>query len=268
MAGGAEKSLAAIPAARSTREKPGGTRRNKERHRGNSGASRLSPTRPEPASPISTLKVRPQSRSARQPQRPAVPRVASTCSGRPGGGVRRTRSELQPRGGTQADPQSPRRRSISRHRFLLEAEITGGLEHPGIVPVYGLGAYADGRPYYAMRFIRGESLKEAIGRFHAERKAEERPRLAGRWNFASCCAGSWTSATRSTTPIRGACSIATSSRRNIILGKHGETLVVDWGLAKATGKGDASAGERTMTPARPAAVPRPCRVRPWARPPT
>jgi hypothetical protein len=54
----------------------------------------------------------------------------------------------------------------SRTRFLLEAEITGGLEHPGIVPVYGLGTYADGRPYYAMRFIRGDSLKEAIGRFH------------------------------------------------------------------------------------------------------
>ncbi len=34
----------------------------------------------------------------------------------------------------------------SRQRFLIEAEITGGLEHPGIVPVYGLGAYADGRP--------------------------------------------------------------------------------------------------------------------------
>src|SRR4029077_18067422 len=54
----------------------------------------------------------------------------------------------------------------SRQRFLLEAEITGGLEHPGIVPVYGLGTYEDGRPYYAMRFIRGDSLKEAIGRFH------------------------------------------------------------------------------------------------------
>src|SRR5262245_7700466 len=50
----------------------------------------------------------------------------------------------------------------SRQRFLLEAEITGGLEHPGIVPVYGLGAYGDGRPYYTMRFIRGDSLKEAI----------------------------------------------------------------------------------------------------------
>jgi hypothetical protein len=54
----------------------------------------------------------------------------------------------------------------SRSRFVLEAEITGGLEHPGIVPVYGLGTYADGRPYYAMRFIKGDSLKEAIDHFH------------------------------------------------------------------------------------------------------
>src|SRR5262249_20370018 len=54
----------------------------------------------------------------------------------------------------------------SRRRFLQEAEITGGLEHPGIVPVYGLGHHADGRPFYAMRFIRGASLKEAIERFH------------------------------------------------------------------------------------------------------
>src|SRR5439155_12114311 len=55
----------------------------------------------------------------------------------------------------------------SRSRFVLEAEITGGLEHPGIVPVYGLGQYADGRPFYAMRFIQGDSLKEAIQLFHA-----------------------------------------------------------------------------------------------------
>jgi eukaryotic-like serine/threonine-protein kinase len=57
---------------------------------------------------------------------------------------------------------------VSRQRFLIEAEITGGLEHPGIVPVYGLGAYADGRPYYAMRLIKGESLKEAIEQFHGD----------------------------------------------------------------------------------------------------
>jgi eukaryotic-like serine/threonine-protein kinase len=55
---------------------------------------------------------------------------------------------------------------ISRHRFVAEAEITGGLEHPGVVPVYGLGTDAGGRPYYAMRFIKGDSLKEAIARFH------------------------------------------------------------------------------------------------------
>ena len=58
----------------------------------------------------------------------------------------------------------------SRGRFVIEAEITGGLEHPGIVPVYGLGAYANGRPYYAMRFIRGASLKAAIERFQAADK--------------------------------------------------------------------------------------------------
>src|SRR2546428_3123339 len=81
----------------------------------------------------------------------------------------------------------------SRARFLREAEITGGLEHPGIVPVYGLGHYADGRPFYAMRFIRGDSLKDAIERFHQAdgpgREAGERAlalrRLLGR--FVDVC---------------------------------------------------------------------------------
>ena len=64
----------------------------------------------------------------------------------------------------------------SRSRFLLEAEITGGLEHPGIVPVYGLGHHADGRPYYAMRFIRGDSLKEAIAALPRRGRPAGRPR--------------------------------------------------------------------------------------------
>ena len=55
---------------------------------------------------------------------------------------------------------------VSRSRFLSEAEITGSLEHPGIVPVYGLGRHDDGRPFYAMRFIKGNTLKEAIEEFH------------------------------------------------------------------------------------------------------
>src|SRR5206468_3829049 len=64
---------------------------------------------------------------------------------------------------------------VSQSRFLLEARVTGRLEHPGIVPVYGLGRYADGRPYYAMRFIEGETLKQAIGRFHGPEGAVREP---------------------------------------------------------------------------------------------
>ena len=46
---------------------------------------------------------------------------------------------------------------VLRSRFVLEAEINGNLEHPGIVPVYGLGTYSDGRPFYAMRFVQGDA---------------------------------------------------------------------------------------------------------------
>ena len=53
------------------------------------------------------------------------------------------------------DPQS-------QTRFLHEAEVTGRLEHRGIVPVYGLGHFENGRPFYAMRFVSGTSLKDAI----------------------------------------------------------------------------------------------------------
>ena len=76
----------------------------------------------------------------------------------------------------------------ARSRFLLEAEITGGLEHPGIVPVYGLGTYADGRPFYAMRFIQGDSLQEATARFHQQ--AASRDPSERRWACVSCSVAS------------------------------------------------------------------------------
>jgi serine/threonine protein kinase len=135
----------------------------------------------------------------------------------------------------------------SRQRFLLEAEVTGGLEHPGIVPVYGLGTYGDGRPYYAMRFIRGDSLKEAIHRFHADlalnrdpgRRSLELRKLLRR--FTDVC-----------NAIAYAHSRGVLHRDikpgNIIVGRHGETLVVDWGLAKATGEAELGAQERTLMP--------------------
>lgn len=60
-----------------------------------------------------------------------------------------------------------------RRRFLLEAKVTAKLQHPGVVPIFGLVQDADGEPCYAMRFIEGDSLQEAIQRFHA---ADAEPR--------------------------------------------------------------------------------------------
>ncbi len=135
----------------------------------------------------------------------------------------------------------------SRQRFVAEAEITGGLEHPGVVPVYGLGTDVAGRPYYAMRFIKGESLREAIDRFHNDDGLRTD---AGRRSLAL------RTLLRRFTDVCNAIDYAHSrgvihrdiKPANIIVGKHGETLVVDWGLAKAIGRADPSGGERTITP--------------------
>lgn len=123
---------------------------------------------------------------------------------------------------------------FNRNRFLLEAEITGNLEHPGIVPVYGLGCHADGRPYYAMRFIKGDNLKEAIRRYHdLATSPRDRPLLLRQLlaRFVAVC-----------NAIGYAHSRGAIHRDlkpgNIMLGKYGETLVVDWGLAKVVGRDD------------------------------
>jgi eukaryotic-like serine/threonine-protein kinase len=129
----------------------------------------------------------------------------------------------------------------SRDRFLREARITGRLEHPGIVPVYGLGRYLDGRPYYAMRFIKGDSLKEAIDSFHQTVRPDCDPgqrflelhKLLGR--FIDVCnamayAHSRNILHRDLKPA------------NVMLGHFGETLVVDWGLAKTLNQPEGDAG--------------------------
>jgi WD40 repeat protein/serine/threonine protein kinase len=125
----------------------------------------------------------------------------------------------------------------SQARFLLEARLTGRLEHPGIVPVYGLGRYPDGRPYYAMRLIQGETLGRAIERFHSQ---DEAPREPARREIAF---------RRLLRSLIDACNaVAYAHSRgvvhrdlkpdNIMLGRFGETLVVDWGLAKSIASPD------------------------------
>jgi tetratricopeptide (TPR) repeat protein/tRNA A-37 threonylcarbamoyl transferase component Bud32 len=139
-----------------------------------------------------------------------------------------------------------------RARFVVEAEITGRLEHPGIVPVYGLGTFDDGRPFYAMRFIRGDNLKTAIEQFHI---AESKNRDPGRRTLALH------KLLRRFLDVCNAIDYAHSrgvlhrdlKPGNIMLGKFGETLVVDWGLAKSVGRPEgapaqATLGERTLVP--------------------
>ncbi len=99
---------------------------------------------------------------------------------------------------------------VSQARFLLEAKVTGRLEHPGIVPVYGLGRYADGRPYYAMRFIEGETLEPGNRAVSCTGgTAAQQTRSSGRSRSVACCAASWTPATRSPTRTAAASCIAT-----------------------------------------------------------
>jgi serine/threonine protein kinase len=143
----------------------------------------------------------------------------------------------------------------SRARFLQEAEITGGLEHPGVVPIYGLGQYADGRPFYAMRFIRGDSLAQAIERFHREADAKwsnpadvlQLRRLLSR--FLDVCNAMDYAHSRGVLH-------RDLKPGNIMLGQYGETLVVDWGLAKPLGVSEhaAPAADATIPPSHEAAL--------------
>ncbi len=112
-----------------------------------------------------------------------------------------------------------------RSRFLREAEITAGLQHPGVVPVYAAGHYDDSRPYYAMRFIEGSSLTDAISDYHRAGTSDDLAfrELLGR--FVDVCE------TIAYAHSRGVIH-RDIKPSNIMVGAFGETLVVDWGLAK------------------------------------
>src|SRR5262245_52427229 len=121
---------------------------------------------------------------------------------------------------------------VREMRFLREALITARLEHPGIVPVYEAGRWPDGTPFYAMKLVAGRSLRALL----AERETvEERISLLHH-------------------VIAVADAIAYAHDRNIIhrdlkpanvsVGDFGETIVIDWGLAKdLTAAEDATVAE-------------------------
>ncbi|MEO7035960.1 MAG: serine/threonine-protein kinase [Polyangiaceae bacterium] len=105
-------------------------------------------------------------------------------------------------------------------RFLREARVTGALEHPNIVPVYELGRRADGTLYYTMRIVPGRTLAQAVADCQG---LDERLALVN--HFSGLCQA-----------IAFAHSKGVVHRDikpdNVMIGEFGETVVLDWGMAK------------------------------------
>ena len=120
-------------------------------------------------------------------------------------------------------------------RFVREARIAGQLQHPGTVPVHEFGDLADGRPYFAMKLVKGRTLEALLN----ERKApsQDLPRFLG--IFEQVCQ------TVAYAHARGAIH-RDLKPANVMVGRFGEVQVMDWGLAKVlTGTDAARAGGGT-----------------------
>lgn len=111
-------------------------------------------------------------------------------------------------------------------RFLQEARVTGQLEHPSIIPVYELGYRADGSLYYTMKLIRGQSMHDFL-----KDAKDIRDRLNLLPHFLNLCQA-----------ISYAHSRGVIHRdlkpMNIMIGEFGETVLIDWGIAKVKGQDD------------------------------
>ena len=114
-------------------------------------------------------------------------------------------------------------------RFLEEAQVTGQLDHPGIVPVHELGLDAEGRVYFTMKLVKGQTLKEVFEELAAGEGGWTQTRVLGLL-LKVCEAMSYAHAKgvihRDLKPA------------NVMVGKYGEVYVMDWGLAKILGRED------------------------------
>jgi serine/threonine-protein kinase len=118
-------------------------------------------------------------------------------------------------------------------RLVREAQVTGQLEHPNIVPVYELSEEAqDEKLFYVMRYVEGQTLWNAICRYHEQRRAGKPEPMEFRRlveAFVDVCHA-----------VDYAHSRGVIHRdlkpSNVMLGAFGEVTVLDWGLAKVVGK--------------------------------
>jgi serine/threonine protein kinase len=130
---------------------------------------------------------------------------------------------LEELGGAEPDSSEATR---LRARFLEEAQVTGQLDHPGIVPVHELGLDAQGRLYFTMKLVRGRDLRAVYEQLRKGEDGWNLPRALGvllRVCEAMAFAHDKGVIHRDLKPA------------NIMVGRFGEVYVMDWGLARVLG---------------------------------
>jgi WD40 repeat protein len=133
------------------------------------------------------------------------------------------------------------RQGAAESRFVSEALVTARLQHPSIVPIYEAGRWPTGEPFYSMKLVSGRSLAELLSeaRTLAQRLALLPHVLA---------------VTEAIGYAHGQRIIHRDLKpANILVGAFGETVVIDWGLAKELSRPDRDAGATPAAPAAPAA---------------
>jgi serine/threonine protein kinase/ABC-type nitrate/sulfonate/bicarbonate transport system substrate-binding protein len=111
------------------------------------------------------------------------------------------------------------------HRFYQEARLCAQLVHPFIVPIHAMGRLPDGRPYYTMKLVEGETLAERLER----RQSPDQDRMELLQIFGCICQAM-------ALAHRHAILHRDLKPQNVMLGKHGEVQLMDWGLAKLIGE--------------------------------
>ncbi len=110
---------------------------------------------------------------------------------------------------------------VSLPRFVEEARITAQLEHPNIIPIYDVGADADGQPFYTMRIVKQRTLRDVL----------DVPDLRTTWSLARMV-NVFLQVTRALAYAHSRSVVHRDVKpENILLGDFGEVYLADWGIA-------------------------------------